>query len=162
MAWTLSEYLEDARSLTRDGLSIWTSTKQLTRWINATRRNAARRTGCIRLLLCGQSQFGASAQPGFAIPGAMVPGSLPNAVAGSGSTNAFMTIAGVESYPFQWANHYLREQYAGADEITREFLRGDRSGGHSPRVKDVRTDGALEMALRRDHRAGRNVETQIV
>jgi hypothetical protein len=48
----------------------------------------------------------------------MVPGSLPNAVEGSGSTNAFMTIPGVESYPFQWANHYLREQYAGADEIT--------------------------------------------
>lgn len=48
----------------------------------------------------------------------MVPGSLPNAVEGSGSTNSFMTIAGVESYPFQWANHYLRAQYAGADEIT--------------------------------------------
>jgi len=121
VAYSLSLYLEDARSLSRDSLGLFTSTAQLTRWINQARRQAARRTGCVRLLLCGQSQYGASAQPGFAVPGAAVPGNLPNAAQGSGSTNLFQTIPGVESYPFAWANNYLREQYEGADIIIDVF-----------------------------------------
>lgn len=118
MAYRLSDYQEDTRSLLRDGLGLWLSTPQLNRWINQVRRNAARRTSCCRFLLCGQSPYGAAAQPGTMIPGAAVPGSLPGAAPGSASTNLFQTISGVESYPFLWANRYLQQQYAGADQIT--------------------------------------------
>lgn len=118
MAYSLSLYIEDTRSLLRDGLGLWTPTSQLTRWINQSRRQAARRTSCCRLLLNGQSQFGASAMPGFFVPGAAVPGNLPSADPGSGSTNAFQTIPGVEAYSFDgFANPFLRAQYAGADRI---------------------------------------------
>lgn len=119
MSYSLSLYLSDARALLRDGLGAFTSTQQLTRYINQGRRQAARRSGCIRLLICGQSQFGASAQPGFLVPGAAIPGNLPDAVPGSGSTNLFQTIPNVEAYGFQgFGNSFLREQYDGADEIT--------------------------------------------
>ena len=119
MGQPLSWYLSDAASLLRDSLHIFTSTQQLTRWINQSRRQAARRTGCIRCLITGQSQYGGSSQPGFFVPGAAIPGNLPNAAPGSGSTNLFQTIPGVESYPFQgFGNSFLQAQYQGADQIT--------------------------------------------
>ena len=71
----------------------------------------------MRFLVCGQSPYGATAQPGVAIPGASIPGSLPGTQPGS-NTNLFQTIAGVEAYSFQFGNKFLRAQYTGADEIT--------------------------------------------
>jgi hypothetical protein len=122
MAYSLSLYLQDAAALLRDNANIFTSKAQLTRYINQGRRQAARRSGCIRLLLCGQSQFGASAQPNFFIPGAAIPGNLPDAAPGSGSTNLFQTIPNVESYPFRgFINPFLRAQYDGADAVTDIF-----------------------------------------
>ena len=98
----------------------FTSKPQLTRWANEARRNCAKRTGCIRRLITGQSAFGASAQPGFAVPGGMQPGALPGAFpqAGSGTygavQNAMMTIPGVERYPYVgFFNPVLQAQYAG-------------------------------------------------
>lgn len=117
MAYTLSLYQEDARELLRDGLGIFTSTSRLNRWINQGRRQIARRTGCIRLLVNGKSQYGGSAMPGFFTPGGAIPGSLPDPDPGSGSTNLFMTIPGQEAYPFGFANSFMREEYSGADEI---------------------------------------------
>jgi hypothetical protein len=116
--YTLSLYQEDARSLLRDGLGIFTPTKQLNRWINQGRRQAARRTGCVRLLVNGQSQYGASAQPGFMVPGGAIPGNLPDAAPGSGSTNLFQTIPNQEAYPFSFIANFMRAQYAGSDEVT--------------------------------------------
>jgi hypothetical protein len=81
----------------------FTSKPQLQRWANEARRNCAKRTGCIRRLITGQSAFGASAQPGYAVPGGMQPGALPGAFpqAGSGTygavQNAMMTIPGVDA-----------------------------------------------------------------
>lgn len=119
MSYTLSLYLQDAAALLRDAGNFFTSKAQLTRYINQGRRQAARRSGCIRLLICGQSQYGASAQPGYLVPGAAIPGNLPDATgAGGPSTNLFQTIPNVESYPFSFGNAFMREQYAGADEIT--------------------------------------------
>ena len=75
----LSDYLNDAIALLNDQNYSFTSKKQLTRWVNEARRNCAKRTGCVRRLITGQSAFGASAQPGFIIPGAAQPGALPGA-----------------------------------------------------------------------------------
>lgn len=127
----LSTYINDVVALLNDQQFSFTSQKQLVRWINEARRQCAKRTGCIRRLITGQSAFGASAQPGFAIPGAAQPGSLPGAfpqqafgASGGGSfdssfdssfshgsssrfgvagavQNGMMTIPNVERYPFQ-------------------------------------------------------------
>lgn len=76
---TLSALLNDTSVLLNDQNYSFTSKPQLVRFINEARRNAAKRTGCVRRLITGQSAFGASAQPGMAIPGAAQPGSLPGA-----------------------------------------------------------------------------------
>jgi len=76
---SLSFYLTDTIALLNDQNYSFTSKFQLTRWVNEARRNCAKRTGCVRRLITGQSAFGASAQPGFFLPGAAQPGALPNA-----------------------------------------------------------------------------------
>lgn len=143
---SLEWYLSDSITLLNDQNYSFTSQAQITRWINEAREDCAERTGCIRRLITGQSAFGASAQPGYAIPGAMQPGSLPNSysmnnpgssgdfntpdfssdfniaqttpyVAGAASNN-MMTIPGVERYPYQ--GFFLpacQAQYAGIDQI---------------------------------------------
>ena len=75
---SLTFYLQDTITLLNDQNYSFTSKFQLTRWVNEARRNCAKRTGCVRRLVTGQSAFGASAQPGFLIPGAGQPGALPN------------------------------------------------------------------------------------
>ena len=121
---SLSQILNDASQLLNDPNYSFTSKPQLTRWVNESRRNCAKRTGCIRRLITGQSAFGASAQAGYAIPGAMQPGALPGAFPqiASGTygavQNAMMTIPGVERYPFQgFFNPVLQAQYAGCDAV---------------------------------------------
>jgi hypothetical protein len=79
---SLSWYLNDAKALLNDQNYSFTSQAQLTRWVNEARRNCAKRTGCIRRLVTGQSGFGAQAMPGLFIPGAAQPGSLPGAFPG--------------------------------------------------------------------------------
>jgi hypothetical protein len=116
---SLGWYIADSTSLLRDSLSIFTPQGQLVRWINQGRRQIARRTGCIRLLITGQSSFGNSSQPGFFVPGGAIPGNLPDAADGSGSTNLFMTIPNQEMYPFKgFINDFLRAQYEGADMVS--------------------------------------------
>ncbi len=120
----LSQVLNDASQLLNDPNYSFTSKPQLTRWVNQARRELAKRTGCVRRLITGQSAFGAGAQPGFAIPGAMQPGALPGATPqiASGTygavQNAMMTIPGVERYPYVgFFNPALQAQYAGCDEV---------------------------------------------
>ena len=123
MGW--STYQQDTSALLNDLNYQFVSQPQLTRWINEARRQCALRSGCIMRLISGQSAFGASAQPGQAIPGATQPGALPGAFpAGVGilvanaATNSLQTIPGVERYPFQgfW-NPYAAAQHAGIKGI---------------------------------------------
>ena len=119
----LGWYVNDAQQLLHDGLSLFTSRAQLVRWINNARREAARRTGCIQRVITGQSAFGASAQTGAFIPGAAQPGALPGttnnaSLNSNASQNTFQTITGVERYSYQFANPYLKQQYAGLSGIT--------------------------------------------
>jgi hypothetical protein len=81
----------------------------MTRWVNQARRECAKFTGCIRALIAGNSPQGNSAQAGIMIAGA--------AVAGQDLATSFATIAGVEMYPYDYANPYLRAQNAGVDKI---------------------------------------------
>lgn len=120
----LSALLNDTSQLLNDPNYSFTNKAQLTRWVNEARRHCAKRTGCVRRLITGQSAFGASAQAGFAIPGAMQPGALPGAFPqiASGTygavQNAMMTIPGVERYPYEgFFNPALRAQYAGCDKV---------------------------------------------
>ncbi len=135
----LSEYLNDTTGLLRDGGYYFNSQFQITRWINEARRLLAMKTGCINRLITGQSAFGASAQPGYAIPEAMQPGAVPGifpygstsqpgaggsilgagaAVAAGAALGPMMTIPGVERYPYQgFFNNYLRQQYAGCNRV---------------------------------------------
>lgn len=117
----LSDYIADASSLLFDYSLNFTPRKQLIRWINESRRQVAQKSGCIRRHLSGQSAWGAGAQAGGIIPGAMQPGQLPGAfpnAQNSATTNRFQTIAGVERYSYQgFANQYLRSTYAGCSEI---------------------------------------------
>lgn len=109
MAQELGFYIQDSLALLRDSQAIFTTTKQLTRWINQARRDAAKVTGSIRCLIAGTSPVGAAAQPGTMIPG--------GGLAGQDQQTTFTTIAGVEMYPYDFANPYLRAQNAGVDKI---------------------------------------------
>lgn len=84
----LSDYINDTQQLLNDTLGTFTSQTQLIRWINEARSQCAKRTGCIRRLVTGQSAFGASTQPGFFIPGAAQPGMMPNSFAQAGSASS--------------------------------------------------------------------------
>lgn len=120
MSDSLSWYIQDSAALLHDDLHQFTSRRQLVRWINDARSQVAQITGCVRRLISGASAFGAGAQPGSLIPGAGQPGALPDSAPAAGlsqTTNTFGTIAGVERYPFGFANPYLRGQHAGCKEI---------------------------------------------
>lgn len=109
MSQNLGFYLLDCASLLRDQNLLFTSKSQLTRWINQARKEAAKFTGCIRVLIAGTSPQGNSAQAGLMIAGA--------GVAGLDATTSFATIPGVEMYPYDYANPYLQAQNAGVDKI---------------------------------------------
>jgi hypothetical protein len=85
----LQRYLDDTAALLHDQNYLFTSKSQLVTWINEARRQIAQRTGCIRRLVSGQSAFGASAQPGIAVPGGMQPGALPDALPAGGGVGGF-------------------------------------------------------------------------
>ena len=118
----LSNYLSETADLLHDQSFLFTSKNQLTMWVNEARRQVAQRTGCLRRLVTGQSAFGASAQPGAAVPGGMQPGALPGAFANAASVgasqNACQTIPNQERYPYQgFFNPFVQAQYAGIKGI---------------------------------------------
>lgn len=119
----LSEYLNDTSVLLNDPNFSFTSKNQLTRWIQQGREELAMRTQCIRRLVAGQSAFGASAAPGFAIPGAAQPGMIPSAqpagtIAGVATTLTMQTIPNVERYPYVgFFNPVLQATHAGCSSI---------------------------------------------
>ena len=119
----LQEYLNDAAVLLNDQNFSFTSQAQLTRWIQQGREELAERTGCIRRLITGQSAFGASSAPGYAVPGATQPGALPDAtpagtITSAATTLTMQTIPNVERYPYVgFFNPVLQAQHAGCDRV---------------------------------------------
>ncbi len=119
----LSLYLEETAALLNDVNYSFTSKTQLRNWINTSRRNLAKRTGCIRRLITGQSAFGASAQPGVIIPNAMQPNALPSptpagTIFGAATALAMQTIPNVERYPYVgFFNPVLQATHAGCDTV---------------------------------------------
>lgn len=114
MAW--SDYITQTQYLLRDSNNAFISQSQLTTWVNRTRVSLAKNTGCIRRFVTGQSAWGATAQPGAAIPGGMQPGALPAAqMSTSGAAiGGMQTIPGVERYAYRgFFNPYLQQQYEG-------------------------------------------------
>ena len=102
----LQSYIDETRSLIRDTQGLFVPQNTLINYINESRVQAALRTGCIRRLIYGQAPFGATSQPGTALPGAATPNVVP--------TSAFATMPGVERYPFQgFGNVFLKNQYSG-------------------------------------------------
>lgn len=120
----LSTLINDTAQLLNDPNFSFTSKPQLIRWANDARMHCAKRTGCIRRLITGQSGFGASAQSGWAVPGAMQPGALPasspqvTSGAYGAVQNNLQTIPGVERYPYVgfW-NPQLQQAHAGCDKV---------------------------------------------
>lgn len=121
----LGNYLQDTAGLLSDSNNLFTSQASLITYINDGRREIALRTGCLEAKVTGQSAFGTSAQPGFIIPGGMVPGALPGSFpnnlnepgAVSTTSNAFTTIPGLELYSYAYANSFLRQQYTGYKSV---------------------------------------------
>ena len=119
----LSQYLSDTAALLNDVNFSFTSKARLTRWINDGRRDIARRTGCIRRLISGQSAFGASAQPGVIVPGAAQPGMIPaptsaGTVYGAATSLQCQTIPNVERYPYiGFFNPVLQATHAGCNQV---------------------------------------------
>ena len=136
----LSNYIQDCQDLLRDSRSQFTGVPQLTRYINQARREIAKRSACLQALVTGQAPFGTGAQPGYAIPGALIPGTLPGSLpnnsnepgAASTPSNGFNTIPGVELYTYQYAKPFLRAQYSGYDSIIYVFNVAVSNGGFTP------------------------------
>ena len=118
----LSDLLNDTAALLNDQNFSFIAKNQLTRWVNESRKQVAYRTGCVRRLITGQAPFGAAAQPGFAIPGAMQPGMIPSSqpygnVPGT-LLGKLQTIPNVERYPYiGFFNPVLQATYAGCDQV---------------------------------------------
>lgn len=140
MSHNLASYQEETFDLLRDSNAQFTSKKSLNRYINGARRQIAMRSGCLDVNLTGQAAFGTGAQPGFAIPGAMVPGTLPNSFpnnanepgAASTPSNMFTTIPGVEMYSYGYARPFLRSQFAGYDSVVYVSQVSVSWGGYMP------------------------------
>ena len=122
VAMKLSQIQTDTMALLHDNNYLFNSQNQIIRWINEARYQCAKRTGCIRKLITGQSAFGASAQPGYFIPSGGQPGALPGAFpAGTvqgAAVNTLQTIPGVERYPFNgFFNPYAQQEYGGVKGV---------------------------------------------
>ena len=125
MGANLASYQYETLDYLRDANSQFTSTTSLNRYINHARNQVAMRSACLSVNLTGQAAFGTGAQPGYAIPGAMVPGTLPGSLANnlnspgavSTPTNQFTTIPGVEMYSYGYAKPFLQAQFAGYGSV---------------------------------------------
>lgn len=106
----LADYIIDTRDLIRDTQALFVTPFQMARYINEGRNVVATSTGCVQRIIVGQPPFGASAQPGQAVAGGVMPGSNPQ--------STFATIPNQERYPFVgYADHYLRKQHRGVKDI---------------------------------------------
>jgi len=113
MGQQLGWYQTDTRAILNDRLGMFTPTSQLNRWINQGRKQVAKVTGCLQVLVPGTAPLGSVANPGTASPGGLIPGADPGADPALG----FFTIQGVEKCPYAYANAFLRQYNEGYDEV---------------------------------------------
>lgn len=113
MGQQLGWYIEDTRAILTDRLGMFTSRRQLIRWINEARKKVAEISGCLQILVPGTAPIGSISNPGTGSPGGMIPGADP----GADSSTGFFTIQGVEKYPYKFANSYLKDYNAGVDMV---------------------------------------------
>lgn len=125
----LQQYITDTQSLLHDSYGLFTPVAQLTRWINLARRQVAYRTACLRVLCAGNAAFGTSALPGVATPGVALPG---QGAPGITPPSVFNAIAGVERYPYAFANSIIQQQNTGVQGIIDVFNVGVSWGGIRP------------------------------
>lgn len=105
----LNGYITDTQALMRDNLALLTPLPQLTRWINQARYDICLRTGCIEVLVAGNCPAGTSSVPGYALPNAAQPG--------NNLAQSFQTIAGVEKYPYGYANQFIKYNNEGVKGV---------------------------------------------
>lgn len=105
----LSQYILDTQALMRDSNFLLTSQAQLIRWINQARYDICLKTGAIEVLVAGNCPAGTSCVPGFAQPNACQPG--------NNLAQSFQTIAGVEKYPYAYANNFIKYNNTGVKGI---------------------------------------------
>lgn len=113
MGQQLGWYITDTRAILNDRLGMFTPRTQLIRWINQGRAQVAKVTGCLEVLVPGVAPIGSFSNPGSAIPGGVIPGADP----GTDPATGFFTIVGVESYPYNMADAFLRQYNDGLDKI---------------------------------------------
>lgn len=109
MGQQLSTYAADTRRLINDRLSMFVSATDMTSYINQARRQVAKYSHCLMILVPGQSPQGIGAVPGTLVPGGAVPGADPN--------GGFYTIAGQEQYAYAYANQYLQASNTGVASV---------------------------------------------
>ena len=138
MAYPLSQIIADTTDLLHDQNFLFRSQTRVVRRINEARRQCARRTGCVRRLISGQSAFGANSQPGFITVGGMQPGAVPDnvpststaVVVGAGVSLTFQTIPGVERYSYVgFVNPFAAAQHAGVQGVEDIFNLNVNWGG---------------------------------
>lgn len=136
----LQDYITDTADILRDSRLQFTSRAQMIRYINRAREEVAKRSMCLQALVTGQSGFGTSAQPGYAIAGAMIPNTLPGSNpnnenepgAQATASNSFTTMPGVEVYTYDYAKPYVQQQYQGYEAVTFVFNVAVSWGGYRP------------------------------
>lgn len=109
MGQQLSTYAAETRRLINDRLSMFVTDTDMTSYINQARRQVAKFSHCLMILVPGQSPQGIGAVPGSAVPGGAVPGANPS--------GGFYTIPGQEQYGYAYANQYLQESNAGISSV---------------------------------------------
>jgi len=105
----LGEYAADTRRLINDRLGMFVSQTDMTAYINTARRQVAKLTHCLTVLVPGQCPQGATALVGSLVPGGGVPGADPN--------SSFNTIIGQEQYPYAYANGYVQAWNDGVEGV---------------------------------------------
>lgn len=110
----LSSYITQTRRLVRDQAGQFFTQSAVIDAVNGGRTQVAKVTGCIRALVPGSAPYGAQATVDQAVVGAMIVGLQGNSLL---QTSVFNTIAGLEVYPFSFANGLVRATYNGCSGI---------------------------------------------
>ena len=109
MGQQLGNYAAETRRLINDRLSMFVTPTDMTAYINTARRQIAKLTHCLTVLVPGQCPQGIGAVPGSLVPGGGVPGANPS--------STFNTIIGQEEYKYNYADGYVQAWNSGVSGV---------------------------------------------